>query len=73
MQTDIAGPRRQKTTARAIPTILSAPGAAFTTSNKPDSYAATRLLRERHGEVWTLDPEQLVGEPPPGGGTRSPT
>ena len=64
VQTDIAGPRRMKTAARAIPTILSAPGACFTTSNKPDSYTATRLLRERVGTVWTLDPEQLVGEPP---------
>ena len=64
VQTDIAGPRRLKTAARAIPTILSAPGACFNTSNKPDAYAATRLLRERVGTVWTLDPEQLVGEPP---------
>jgi type IV secretory pathway TraG/TraD family ATPase VirD4 len=63
VQTDIAGPRRLKTSARAIPTILSAPGACFATSNKPDLYAATRLLRERNGDVWTLDPEQLVGEP----------
>jgi type IV secretory pathway TraG/TraD family ATPase VirD4 len=63
VQTDIAGPRRLKTSARAIPTILSAPGACFATSNKPDLYAATRLLRERKGTVWTLDPEQLVGEP----------
>ena len=62
VQTDIAGPRRLKTSARAIPTILSAPGAVFATSNKPDLYAATRLLRERTGTVWTLDPEQLVGE-----------
>ena len=62
VQTDIAGPRRLKTSARAIPTILSAPGACFATSNKPDLYAATRLLRERTGTVWTFDPEQLVGE-----------
>jgi type IV secretory pathway TraG/TraD family ATPase VirD4 len=64
VMTDIAGPRRMKTAARAIPTILSAPGACFATSNKPDLYAATRLLRERTGTVWTLDPEQLAGERP---------
>jgi len=64
MQTDIAGPRRLKTSARAIPTIASAPGACFATSNKPDLYAATRLLREQHGAVWTLDPEAIAGEPP---------
>ena len=73
MQTDIAGPRRLKTSARAIPTIAAAPGACFATSNKPDLYAATRLLREQHGEVWVLDPEGIAGEPAGGGGTRCPT
>ena len=64
MQCDIWGPRKGKSTARAIPTVLAAPGAAFATSNKPDLYAATRLLRERHGRVWNFDPEQLAaGEP----------
>ena len=63
MQTDIAGPRRLKTSARAIPTIVGAPGACFATSNKPDLYAATRLLREQRGKVWTLDPEGIAGEP----------
>jgi type IV secretory pathway TraG/TraD family ATPase VirD4 len=63
MQTDIAGPRRLKTSARAIPTILAAPGPCFATSNKPDLYAATRLTREQHGRIWTLDPEGIAGEP----------
>ena len=64
MQCDIWGPRKGKSTARAIPTLLAAPGAAFATSNKPDLYAATRLLREQHGRVWNFDPEQLAaGEP----------
>ena len=49
MQCDIWGPRRGKTSARAIPTLLSAPGAAFATSNKPDLHSATRLLREQSG------------------------
>ena len=62
MQTDICGPRRMKTSARAIPMILSAAGACFATSNKPDLYAATRLLREQRGRVWTLDPERIAGE-----------
>ena len=44
--------------------MLAAPAAAFATSNKPDVYAATRLLREQHGRVWNFDPEQLAaGEP----------
>ena len=64
MQCDIWGPRRGKTSARAIPTLLSAPGAAFATSNKPDLHSATRLLREQSGRVWNFDPEQLAGGHP---------
>ena len=60
-QCDIWGPRRGKTATRAIPTLLAAPAAAFATSNKPDLYAATRLVREQSGQVWNFDPEQLAG------------
>ena len=64
MQCDIWGPRKGKSSSRAIPTVLAAPGAAFATSNKPDLYAATRAVRERHGAIWNFDPEQLAaGEP----------
>ena len=64
MQCDIWGPRKGKSSSRAIPTLLAAPGAAFATSNKPDLYAATRGAREQHGHVWNFDPEQLAaGEP----------
>ena len=64
MQCDIWGPRKGKSSSRAIPTLLAAPGAAFATSNKPDLYAATRGVREQHGRVWNFDPEQLAaGEP----------
>ncbi len=56
--------QRQVELSRAIPTLLAAPGAAFATSNKPDLYAATRAVREQHGQVWNFDPEQLAaGEP----------
>jgi type IV secretory pathway TraG/TraD family ATPase VirD4 len=64
MQCDIWGPRKGKSTSRAIPTLLAAPGAAFATSNKPDLYAATRGLREQTGRVWNFDPEAIAaGEP----------
>jgi type IV secretory pathway TraG/TraD family ATPase VirD4 len=60
MQCDIWGPRKGKSTGRAIPTLLAAPGAAFATSNKPDLYAATRSLREQHGQIWNFDPETIA-------------
>ena len=60
MQCDIWGPRKGKSSSRAIPTLLAAPGAAFATSNKPDLYAATRALREQHGRVWNFDPEAIA-------------
>jgi hypothetical protein len=60
MQCDIWGPRKGKSSSRAIPTLLAAPGPAFATSNKPDLYAATRGVREQHGRVWNFDPEQLA-------------
>ena len=58
------GPAARKTATRAIPTLLAAPAAAFATSNKPDLYAATRLVREQSGEIWNFDPEQLAGGEP---------
>jgi type IV secretory pathway TraG/TraD family ATPase VirD4 len=60
MQCDIWGPRKGKSSSRAIPTLLAAPGAAFATSNKPDLYAATRALREAGGRVWNFDPEAIA-------------
>jgi len=64
VQVDVWGPRRGKTTSRAIPTLLAAPGAAFATTNKRDVHDATRLSRERVGRVWSLDPERLIGGEP---------
>jgi type IV secretory pathway TraG/TraD family ATPase VirD4 len=60
MQCDIWGPRKGKSSSRAIPTLLAAPGAAFATSNKPDLYAATRAVREQDGRVWNFDPEAIA-------------
>ena len=61
MQLCVAGPRRFKTTAVAIPTLQAAPGAALGTSNKPDLYVATRYTREQLGEIWNFDPAGITG------------
>jgi hypothetical protein len=57
---DLWGPRTGKTTSRAIPVIVQAPGAVLATSNKRDIVDGTRGLRERRGEVWVFDPHQIV-------------
>lgn len=55
-------PRAGKTTAMAIPYVLSAPGPALATSNKGDVWAATAQIREeRTGErVWLFDPQHVT-------------
>jgi type IV secretory pathway TraG/TraD family ATPase VirD4 len=60
---DIWGPRTGKTTSRAIPAILNAPGAVLATSNKRDLVDATRGLRASAGPVWVFDPQGIVDEP----------
>lgn len=61
---DIWGPRTGKTTSRAIPAILDAPGAVLVTSNKRDVVDATRDVRANAGPVWVFDPQGLAGETP---------
>jgi len=60
---DIWGPRVGKTTSRAIPAILEAPGAVLVTSNKRDVVDATWGPRSAHGDVWPFDPQGIVGAP----------
>ncbi|KWX10126.1 conjugal transfer protein, partial [Carbonactinospora thermoautotrophica] len=64
MHLDIWGTRTGKTTSRAIPAILAAPGCLLVTSNKRDVVDATRLIRDRAGTVWVFDPHQIAGEDP---------
>ncbi|MFE0462646.1 type IV secretory system conjugative DNA transfer family protein [Kitasatospora sp. NPDC058965] len=64
LQIDVWGPRTGKTTTRAIPAVLDAPGAVLATSNKRDLVDATRTIRERRGPVRVFDPQDLIGEPP---------
>ncbi len=64
MHVDIWGPRTGKTTSRAVPAILDAPGAVIATSNKRDIVDASRLPREKFGPVWVFDPQEVCGEEP---------
>ena len=58
-------PRSGKTTAQAVPFVLSAPGAVIATSNKSDLWAATATLRAQRtgGRVWLFDPQQITYQP----------
>ncbi len=64
MHVDIWGPRTGKTTSRAVPAILDAPGAVVATSNKRDIVDATRGPRLDRGPVWVFDPQEVCEEPP---------
>jgi type IV secretory pathway TraG/TraD family ATPase VirD4 len=64
MHVDIWGTRTGKTTSRAVPAILEAPGAVLVTSNKRDVVDATRDVRAGAGPVWVFDPQQVTGEEP---------
>lgn len=57
---DIHGPRRGKTSSRAIPAVLDAPGVVVATSNKRDLLDATRGARAQRGTVWVFDPQSLA-------------
>ena len=64
MHLDIWGPRTGKTTSRAVPAILDAPGAVLVTSNKRDVVDATRDIRADAGPVWVFDPQGIALEEP---------
>lgn len=61
---DIWGPRTGKTTSRAVPSILDAPGGVLVTSNKRDVVDATRDPRAERGAVWVFDPQGVAEEQP---------
>lgn len=64
MHIDIWGTRTGKTTSRAVPAILEAPGAVLVTSNKRDVVDATRDVRTAAGPVWVFDPQAIALEEP---------
>jgi len=62
---DVWGPRRGKTTSRAVPALLAAPGAAVATSNKRDLLDTTAGVRARTGRVWVFDPQGIASDGAP--------
>jgi type IV secretory pathway TraG/TraD family ATPase VirD4 len=59
-------PRSGKTSAVIIPALLAAPGAAISTSTKPDVMAATLRARAELGQVWLFDPAGEQAQPDAG-------
>lgn len=59
-------PRSGKTSSVVIPALLAAPGAALSTSTKPDVMHATWRSRSELGRVWLFDPSGEVVSLPPG-------
>jgi hypothetical protein len=58
----VMAPRSGKTTALAIPHVLSAPGPVVATSVRADLWAATSQLRaEAGGAIWVFDPQRVTG------------
>lgn len=64
LHVDIWGTRTGKTTSRAVPAVLDAPGAVIVTSNKRDLVDATRDPRAQRGPVWVFDPQEVCAEEP---------
>lgn len=59
----ICGPRSNKTSARVVPEILTAPGAVIATSNKSDVWSLTAGLRAKVGPVYLFDPSGITFQP----------
>jgi type IV secretory pathway TraG/TraD family ATPase VirD4 len=63
VELDLMAPRAGKSTGIAVPRVLRARGSVLLTSNKADVYSVTRAERERHGTVWTFDPQGIAHTP----------
>ncbi|WP_158886251.1 type IV secretory system conjugative DNA transfer family protein [Amycolatopsis anabasis] len=59
----ICGPRSNKTSAKVVPEIISAPGTVVATSNKGDVWALTAGLRAMVGPVFLFDCNQITYQP----------
>lgn len=58
---DIWGSRAGKSSTRAIPVILTAPGPVLATSNKPDLVGVCAKVRALAGKVTVFDPQGICG------------
>ena len=66
----VMGPRANKTSALAVPAVLSAPGLVIATSNKADLWALTSGCAGRPGRCGRSTRKPSPTPPRPGGGTR---
>ncbi|MHB1504799.1 MAG: type IV secretory system conjugative DNA transfer family protein [Acidimicrobiales bacterium] len=57
-------PRSGKTSSLVVQALITAPGAAVSTSTKPDVLAITARARGRLGPCWLYDPSGTVVAPP---------
>ncbi|MGO9248826.1 MAG: type IV secretory system conjugative DNA transfer family protein [Solirubrobacteraceae bacterium] len=62
----IGPPRRGKTTAVIIPTILGASGPLLSTATKPEVMESTMRARGEIGQIWWFDPAGEVTQMPDG-------
>jgi type IV secretory pathway TraG/TraD family ATPase VirD4 len=62
----IGPPRRGKTTAMIIPTILGASGPLLSTATKPEVMESTMRARGEIGQIWWFDPAGEVTQMPEG-------
>ncbi|WP_275450769.1 type IV secretory system conjugative DNA transfer family protein [Arthrobacter sp. H20] len=60
----MGGRRTGKSSARIIPAILDAPGAAISITTKRDVVEATREVRAVSAPVWAFDPQKIAQKEP---------
>ncbi|WP_163508622.1 type IV secretory system conjugative DNA transfer family protein [Fodinicola acaciae] len=59
----VAPPRQGKDVHFCIPYTIDAPGPVLMTSTRADAFGATVSMRERVGQVWVFDPNNMTSWP----------
>lgn len=57
---NLIGARKGKTTSKAIPAVINAPGLCIATSCKHDLVDETIAARRAKGDVWIFDPQDIA-------------